>query len=75
MSSGSSKPTQIRVRVTRLSTTFLLEDRTINSSFFLEDRRQISRNLSGICLDRFPKLFWNILRAFPTFYQRETARA
>src|SRR4051794_4269489 len=72
---GSAKPTQIRVRVTRLSITFFLEDHAIISSFFLEDRERNSKKGFWKIRGSFPKLFWNILRLFPTFFQQRNPLA
>jgi len=36
-----------------LSITFLLEDRAINSSFFVEDREAVSKKVCGKCHDHF----------------------
>jgi len=69
---GSPKPPQIRVRVTRLSITFLLEDRAINSSFFVEDHKQISKNFSGQLRDRFQNYSGTSYVRFQLFYRRET---
>jgi len=50
---GGAKPTQIRVTLRRLSTTFLLEIPGVNSSFFVEDRETGSKNVCGKCHDHF----------------------